>query len=239
MSSPFARGLAWYRYRGLEEEFINATKYFPFEKSFEQIWSEFFSDLLSKVGSSIDGFFRNMLDDNRFDSYPHVPELKSSRKRRNINYFREFFDPIYQLSTVEVQTDYGLTNYGTCRPFEGFLDEENNKIPKWWDSYNHVKHGWYVNIREATLKNTIEALAGLFVLNILHKETQEYLIRYQNVIVGEFYGASPENILRIFKPSMIGRPSNWSRYLMMARTPLFTHNFRDDSNVTVPPIVGS
>lgn len=228
MNNPFSRGLAWYRYKRLQDEFINATQYFPFEQKHETIWSEFFSDLLTKVGSSVDGFFRKMLEDSRFDSFPHVQALKASKRKHDINYFRDLFDPIYQLSAVEVTTAYGLTFYGSCRPFAGFLDSTNNKIPSWWDAHNHVKHGWYVNIEEATLKNTIEGLAGLFVLNVLHKESQEYLIKYQDVIRGEFLDKMPQSmILKAFNASMVGIPKNLNQ-TCIAVTPLFTHTFRVD-----------
>lgn len=230
MDNPFSRGLAWYRYKRLQDEFINATQYFPFEQKHEAIWSEFFSDLLTKVGSSVDGFFRKMLEDSRFDSCPHVPALKASYRPHDINYFRDFFDAIYQLSDVEVTTAYGLTFYGSCRPFAGFLDSKNNKVPSWWDAHNHVKHGWYVNIEEATLKNTIEWLAGLFVLNVLHKESQEYLIKYQDVIRGEFLDKMPDYmILDHFRASMIGIPKRLNQ-TCVAVTPLFMHTFRIDPN---------
>ncbi|GAI17301.1 unnamed protein product [marine sediment metagenome] len=174
-----------------------------------------------------------MLEDVRYDSFPHVLSLKNSGRAQDINYFRDFFDSIFQLSNVEVNTSYGLTAYGACRPFMGFLDSKNNKISRWWDAYNHVKHGWYVNIKEATLKNTIEALAGLFVLNILHKESQEYLIKYHDVITGEFYGLMPRGIVKLFSVSMIGKPRSYRNIMVMAKTPLFMHVFRVDNNVTI------
>jgi hypothetical protein len=232
MDNPFSGGLAWYRYKRLQEEFINATQYFPFEQKHKAIWSEFFSDLLTKVCSSIDGFFRKMVEDSRFDSFSHVSVLKSSKRKHDINYFRDFFDPIYQLSTAKVKIEYGLTSYGTCRHFKGFLDPKNNRIPSWWNSYNHVKHGWYVNIKEATLKNTIEALAGLFVLNVLHKESQEYLIKHQDVITGEFLDRMPQDmILEAFNRSMIGIPEARNQ-TCIAKTSLFMHIFRVDKQVT-------
>jgi len=229
MIDAFSRGLAWYRYKRLEDEFINTTPYFPFEKRYKKIWSEFFSDLLVKIGNSVDSFFRYMLKDKSFQSYPHVPALKGRKK--DVNYFRDFFEPIYKLSGMEVDTAYGLTFYDRkCCPFEEF---KNNKIPIWWNSYNHVKHKWFDCIEEATLANTVEALAGLFVLNIIHKESQEYLIKYQNVIVGDFIGTMPQSFLmKAFKSSMIGIPKDF-KYTCVARTPLFTHVFRVDENARI------
>ena len=224
MANPFSRGLAWYRYKRLEEEFINATQFFPFEQRFEGIWSEFFSDFLTKICYSVEGVFRKMLDDTRFDSYSHVPSLKNSSQKINIHYFRDFFDPIYNFSKVKVRTAYGLTSYGTCQPFEGFLKKKYNRIPKWWCAYNRVKHGWFIDIEEATLKNTIEALAGLFVLNILHKESQMYLLKYQNVISGGVQ-ATHDQLLYLFSKSIDGLKKNLTSFKFVARTPLFEYAF--------------
>lgn len=233
MHAPFSRGLAWHRYEGLEDEFLDVTKYFPFEKTYKMIWSEFFSDFLTKIGSSVDSFFRNMFYDKIFDSYPHVSSLRGSSRRKDINYFRDFFEPIYELSRAEVDIAYGLTFYDSkYRPFEEF---ENKKNPTWWDSYNHVKHTWFDCIEEATLENVVGALAGLFILNVLHIESREYLIKYQDVIVCDYKRQTPMSLLeKVVKASMIGIPENWGRYNFVARTPLFTHTFRIDKTVSSP-----
>jgi len=234
--SAFNRGLAWYRYKHLEDEFINSTFYFPFQDKHKNIWSEFFSDLLTKIGNSVDTFFRDMLKDPMFDNFSHVSTLKMSGRALDINYFRDFFEPIYKLSSAEVQTAYGLTLYGKCTPFEGFLDKENNKIPKWWFAYDHIKHKWFDCIEEATLEHTINGLASLFLLNVLHKESQKYLIEYQDVIISDFSNISEPTsayTFNEFKKSMIGISKGFSGYNYRARTPLFIHFFRLDETAKV------
>jgi len=226
MIDPFGRGLVWYKYKRLESDFIDATLYFPLEKRYEEIWSEHFSDLLVKVGNSVDSVFRITLKDESLDSYPHVPTLKRSRRRRDITYFRDFFEPIYQLFGVEVQIAYGLTFYE--RKSVPFKEFKNNESPDWWTSYNHVKHGWFDSIQEATLGNTIKALAGLFVLNILHKENQRYLVRHTNVI--QFDSIGKRQMETSLMKSMIGVPKGFSNWRIKAETPLFTHYFRVDEN---------
>ncbi len=227
MDTPFNRGLAWYRYKGLEEEFINAIKYFPFEKEYAKIWSEFFGDLLIKVGNSIDSYFRNMLKDSKFDSFPNVIALREKKEKIDINYFRKFFEPIYKLSDAEIDISYGLIFYDTKHcPFAEF---KNDQIPPWWTSYNHVKHKWFDCIKEATLENVVSALAGLFLLNILHKQSQEYLLKNQNVILFKFQsGFERSDILEMMNESMFGVRDTWRTYDFVARTPLFKHTFRLD-----------
>ena len=228
MIDPFRRGIAWYKYRRLEDDFINATLFFPLEKRYKEMWSEHFSDLIVRVGNSVDSLFRTMLKDKLFDSYPHVPMLRSSRRSHGISYFRDFFEPIYQLSSVEVQIAHGLTFYErkSC-PFKEF---KYDKIPDWWTSYNHVKHEWFDCIKEATLENTVRALAGLFVLNIIHKDSQKYLIQHTEVIDFGFRMSKREMEKYLMK-SMIGVPKGFSGWKIKAETPLFTHFFRVDESV--------
>lgn len=42
-----------------------------------------------------------------------------------------------------------------------------NRTPQWWSDHNAVKHERNLNFRKANLKNTLNAMAGLFVL-LLH-----------------------------------------------------------------------
>ena len=233
MDAPFSRGLAWYRYKGLEDEFLAATKYFPFEKAHKKVWSEFFSDLLTKIGNSIDSFFRNMLKDTTPSScqYPHVAGLIASGRPRDIHFFRDMYEPIYLLSGAGVRIAYGLTFYDkNLRPFKEF---KRNQVPPWWTAYNHVKHTWFEHIEEATLANAVSALAGLFILNVLNTSSRSYLIRHQNVIRWDFMKSMPySKIENAMKSSKMGIPKNWAAYNFIANTPVFEHTYRRDKTAS-------
>lgn len=49
-----------------------------------------------------------------------------------------------------------------------WMDFKNNKIPSWWREYNEVKHNRDTFFYKANLINTIEAIAGLFVLAVYY-----------------------------------------------------------------------
>ena len=84
----------------------------------------------------------------------------------------------------------------------------------------------------STLESVVGGLGALFLLNVLHKESQEYLIKYQRVIISDFHESITEALrLDLFKSSMIGVPKNWDVYNFIARTPLFTHFYRSDDKV--------
>ena len=44
----------------------------------------------------------------------------------------------------------------------------DNYVPSWWTSYNKVKHTIPKGIEHATVKNTVHALAGLYLLMTFH-----------------------------------------------------------------------
>jgi len=225
MLEPFRRGIAWYKYSSLERDFINLTSYIPFEEQYDEIWSENFGELLVRIGGSVDSFFRSMLKSRTFDNCPEIVALRNKRHLDIID-FHDAFEPIFRLSSAEVEIAYGLTYYAKRCPFEEFARGE---VPHWWNSYNHVKHEWFDCLKEATLKNTVEALAGLFVLNVLHKENQQYLI-LQNVIISGT-GIGGLQIMQLLKKSMVGIPSNASLLDIKSMTPLFMHTFRPDPSV--------
>lgn len=245
MIDPFERGKVWFIYSKLEREFIETTSYVALETVHEDVWSEKFGELLIRIGSSVGSFFNLMVDSKSLEKEGSVKKLRERiekiRQKRemkekkgkkksewspSITNFRKAFNPVFQLSSVAVEASYGLTYYGRLQPFKGF----ERKAPNWWESHNKLKHEFFEKLEErARLQNTINALAALFVLNILHKESQEYLIKYQNVIVCDYMKSmSKTNILGFFEASKIGVPKTVSGYNFRAVTPLFTHIFRVD-----------
>ena len=50
------------------------------------------------------------------------------------------------------------------QPFLNWEKEPSYTAPDWWQPYNKVKHERLLNYREANLKNVVNALAGLYVL---------------------------------------------------------------------------
>ena len=53
-------------------------------------------------------------------------------------------------------------------------DWNKSKNPDWWKSYNNVKHKRNDNFQNANLKNTINAVAGLFCLVLYCFQSELY-----------------------------------------------------------------
>lgn len=232
MLDPFERGKAWFLYSKLERDFIDTTSYVALETVHGNVWSEKFGELLTRTGDLVDSFFRLMIDSKSLDGEKLVKDLRikiQTERQKDPNWFpkigdfRATFDPIFSLSSVEVEADYGLTNYGKLQPFKDF----DKHSPSWWDPYNKVKHEIFQEMeKKATLENSINALAALFVLNILHKESQRYLVRYTDTIFAEFLQRN--QMEQSLSASFVGSPQNMTAFKFVARTQLFTHVFRTD-----------
>jgi hypothetical protein len=63
-------------------------------------------------------------------------------------------------------------------PWVNFKD---NKNPDWWTSYNKIKHNRLVKFNEATLKNIINAISGLYILVCFYFSDNEEQIGYYSV----------------------------------------------------------
>ena len=57
------------------------------------------------------------------------------------------------------------------QPFMNWKKEPNYHAPDWWPLYNDVKHKRLENYKKANLKNALNALAGLYLLEI-------YLVKF-------------------------------------------------------------
>lgn len=57
------------------------------------------------------------------------------------------------------------------QPFSNWKQAPDYKSPDWWKPYNKVKHERVDNYRKANLKNVVNALAGLYIL-------ENYLVKF-------------------------------------------------------------
>lgn len=220
--------MAWHTFCGLEEDFIGVTRYVALAPENRATWSEKIAQLLLLTGAAVDSVFNEIRKSSLLPQTTEVIDLAGSSEP-NITDYRRVYEPIFQLSSVEVLVSHGLTNYGTIKPFEAFA---GNQSPGWWTAYNEVKHEFFQNVQKGTLDNLVRALGGLFVLNILHKDSQQYLIRNSLIWGGNFdrrivYWRDYENVWEHMKNSHVGVHGNITWDVWVA-SEIFLHRFRRD-----------
>lgn len=228
MSGIFQRGMSWHTYLNLEKDFIDVTRYVALDKNHGGVWSEKIAQLLLLTGSTVDSVFNEMRISPFLEQYEPVIELRQNSKP-NIGNYRDVYDPIYHLSSVELRAQYGLADYGMISPFQPFALK--NKL-EWWEAYNDVKHGFFQKMHKGTLDNVVHALGALFALNVLHKDSQQYLATVGAIHVGDAdrkmrFLKNGRDIWNYLKGSYIGRWGGTS-FGAWATSEVFIYVFRND-----------
>jgi len=168
--------IIWNEYVYLEDDFIESIRYLPLVPAHYEVWSTHFADLIIRIGSVFDSFlkraiFCELLDD--VDGIGQCREKYNSNKIINIKDYQHIFESFYDLSSKDV---YNLHTFEPVTPFSEWVNDVGSL--GWWKAYTKLKHDRFVNKEVATLEKTLNALGGLFLLNIVHSETAPTLVDY-------------------------------------------------------------
>jgi len=159
----FEEGIFWELYLDLERQFENFLEYVPYMEGNENTYSFRLLNLVLSIGGYIDSAFKEMA---RFPRFSEDEACKNIQKRARehlgiIASGVDAFDTIYGISTKKVSFKF-IPKREEVTPF-------SRSVPEWWTFYNDLKHEVGFNIKKANLRNTRDALAGAFLLNVVHE----------------------------------------------------------------------
>lgn len=153
--------------------FLNniSIEYYVGEKR-KEIYSPKLAELLIRIGSQVDIFFRNW--DIVHETFKKNNPLKQlNLKTLNIENYRDIErDGIIILSHKKIEI---LLTNEIIKPFEFWTDK---RYPLWWNAYNNVKHQGYMYRKEGNLCNVIESLSALFLLNCVNEDAKSNVNKY-------------------------------------------------------------
>ena len=161
----------------LEKKFMEILNVFPLSEQNENSWSPELVNLFLDISSMFDSISRNIVgkgkDSN--DSIPiHTERRTISKKVKDLDindFERSLFRAIDLLDSRVVIYVY---------PASVLTPLEDYKLPNgWWSIYNSLKHNRVKNYKKATLKNTLKALASLFLLLARYKEEEFTLAMFR------------------------------------------------------------
>jgi hypothetical protein len=175
----FDRGYQVDRYHALEEDLIRFFNFMPLDfyttsEERKRIRSTYLADLLLRIGSNIDIFFKKFISS---DSGTELDErnLKWGNYKRlesNLNLARE--------NVRIIQTSETIYPFKNAEGIAWNEITEKDEHEFWWKSYNNVKHHGKIN--EANLENVINSLAALLLLICIKKHSVK-LIQYSYIPV--------------------------------------------------------
>ncbi len=151
----------WTYFLALEQDFFATDRYVCINSNNAATFSIEYAQLLLRIGSEIDTLFKVYFELHGI-----------SIKRPNIDSYKELIlakMPNFVKGTVRVDE--------TDLEFVPWASWDTGDNPIWWKAYNEVKHERYKNFEKANLRNTLEALSGLFILSghLYSQKLQKFL----------------------------------------------------------------
>jgi len=174
----FERGIFWGLYKDLERQFQDFLEYVPYLPGNETVYSFKLVNLILSIGGHVDSIFKEMARYPKFSDNTECREilgkLKETEGRKEegkgpitvpISLPLKAFEKEYKLSEKKVIFKR-ISEKLEIIPFTPYNPTTNS--PEWWEIYNGLKHDVGINVEEASLKTTLTALAGAFLLNAVH-----------------------------------------------------------------------
>ena len=229
MKDNFETGIFWELYKDLERQFENYLEYVPYLKDIsgglkpkgnERVYSFKLLNFILSIGGHIDSVFKEMarykgFKDTECKKYcKQIKGMIRSGKPVPIYFPINAFENEYTLSQRSMVFKC-LPQREVVTPFS--RNPDGNNVPKWWTYYNGLKHDLSVNLKKANLRNIRDALAGAFILNIVHIPALFRLNEYG--LLKSKYGSSK------FKKTDLEALTNNSKPWATVETSLFLYDF--------------
>lgn len=174
----FEKGVFWELYKDLERQFENFLEYVPYLEGNESVYSFKLLNLLLGIGGHVDSAFKEMARYPEFsgnDDCKKILDLlkeseesiKEGKAPKTVPIWLSLraFEKEYELSQKKIMFKR-IPEREDVIPFTP--SDLKTKAPEWWEIYNSLKHDVGENLPKANLKNTLYALAGAFLLNVIH-----------------------------------------------------------------------
>jgi hypothetical protein len=167
----FENGGYWEYYKDIERQFDDFLEYVPYIEGNEKTYSFKLLNLFLSIGGHIDSAFKEMARYSEFVEKPSCIDIlrRAEEKSGIIISGIRAFDEIYGLCSKKVIFK-SLPERTILAPF-------TYSMPEWWNYYNDIKHNVSDNLKKANLKNVRDALAGAFLLNVIHKPAKDRLFK--------------------------------------------------------------
>lgn len=142
----------WNYFLALEDDVVRLSRYLEPTKDNFNSYSLELARILFSAASEVDVVAKRLCQ-----------ELNAKSRARNIaNYKKEILAAYPQMVSAIVEIPrFGLT-------LTPWVQWETDKNPLWWRAYNNIKHHRHIHFSEASLQNTFNAVAGLFVLLLFY-----------------------------------------------------------------------
>lgn len=143
----------WSYFLVLEQDLEQAARFVEFAETNYETYSLEFAHLLFAASAEVEVVLKQLCELFEPGSNPRkMPHFKNLlRKPEHLPNLGDLWVSIPR---------FGLT----LNPWDNWADEKEGQ--SWWRSYNEVKHSRHMNFSKATLKNALNAMAALYLINL-------------------------------------------------------------------------
>jgi len=139
----------WNYFLAIESDLANTSRYVEFREDNFSTYSIEFVHLLLAASSEVDVVAKLL-----------CKKIDKAKEPRSIGAYQDIIVSRFQkLPTFQAQVP---KHELTLKPWEQWREKRTS--PRWWRSYNKVKHQRDAKFKDANLKNVLNAFAGLFCL---------------------------------------------------------------------------
>lgn len=150
----------------------------PFVPEHDKVWSPALASCLLEACSQLDSFWKASAvqpQPKKID-IGDQPQPKKNKIYMD-DHFKNFSSSVAAGRWLVIWGDEGRE----LQPFAlwnsaGTLTKADYKPTDWWQAYNDIKHDRWANIRQATLENAANAVAGLFLAIVRSTECFDALV---------------------------------------------------------------
>ena len=149
MNSDYFNRHYWTYYLMLEQKLLATQNYVDFDKDNYQTYSNEYALLLQAVGAELDIIFK---------VYCNFP----AKGRKNIKDYEKYILSIFP--DIGMEKVKILNSSIVLQPFKEWNKMRNSL--SWWAAYNEIKHNRVNKMKSANLKNVIDSMAGVLLMEI-------------------------------------------------------------------------
>lgn len=167
----------WEYFLAIEDDLVKTSRYVEFHQDNESTYSIEFARILLASSSEVDVIAKLL--------YPPIYKDGKEVRRTIVHHKTGITNRFSGFTRMNINVPkYGLT----LQPWHDWL---MNKTPFWWTSYNKVKHHRDQSYKEATLKNVLYSVAGLFCIVLYYYKHEKNISGFDTqpqLLHPEWYG---------------------------------------------------
>lgn len=158
----------WYYFISLEKDFIRTLDFVELATANHTTYSDNFAKLLLAVGSEVDTIAKAIC--HQLSATSEADTIMKYRDELTAGFLGIHTIDILVMRTAQTLNPW--TEWGIPTPTS----------PSWWKGYNNVKHNRIINLNDANQENCINALAGLFALNLYYYRDQKMVAPFPKLL---------------------------------------------------------